>query len=179
MNGMVVRDATESDLGALCELRYADSPSVHRDRIGDATTGDVRYLVVEVSDQVIGFGLLALRSPPNWPKPSDEDFFPQAIDLWIAPANRGHGYGTALLRRMEEIARKIGARRLCLAVDPRGNERAMSLYLRSGYAPTTGEPYVDAWSFRDSDGTVHSGEDWALDLAKDLTRPKKLPGRES
>ena len=141
---------------------------MHRDRLECAGRSDFHYLVVEMDRRVVGFGILALRAPESWPTAEQGKSYPQAIDLYMSPEARGHGGGTALLTRMEEIARDSGADRLFLTVDPVANAPALRLYERLGYEAVTAEPYRDHWIFRTSDGKTHEGEEWAIDLAKPL-----------
>ena len=165
---MVIREARSSDLDQLCAIRYGESPAMHHDRLAWTGRADFHYLVVELDGRVVGFGVLALEVPESWPAAEQDKDYPQAIDLYVSPGSRGRGGGTALLTRMEEIAREWGADRLCLTVDPLSNKRALQLYKRLGYETVTAEPYRDHWSFRTSDGELHQGDEWAIDLAKPL-----------
>jgi len=56
------------------------------------------------------------------------------ISMWVAPVARGRGAGDLLLSTIEELARARAAVRLRLAV-AEGNEPAMGLYRRNGFAP--------------------------------------------
>jgi hypothetical protein len=56
-----------------------------------------------------------------------------------------------------------------VAVDPVENPRAYQLYLRLGYQPLQQEPYRSRWQFTDSDGDVHHGEDFQIDLRKSMS----------
>ncbi|MFH1708194.1 MAG: GNAT family N-acetyltransferase [Planctomycetota bacterium] len=87
------------------------------------------------------------------------------------------GAGAALIREMESIVRVWGGTRLYLGVDPVDNPRAQELYLRLGYKPLQTEPHRSRWKFTDSDGTVHQGDEWSVDMVKDLgARPLGEPG---
>ncbi|GAB4440624.1 MAG: hypothetical protein Kow00120_08810 [Anaerolineae bacterium] len=69
----------------------------------------------------VGFGLLTL-----WPHAAE------VSDLTVAPALRGQGIGTALLRHLECAARAMQAERLEIGVAAR-NTRALALYRRLGF----------------------------------------------
>ncbi|MCZ7546305.1 MAG: GNAT family N-acetyltransferase [Anaerolineae bacterium] len=69
----------------------------------------------------VGFGLLTL-----WPHAAE------VSDLTVAPALRGQGIGTALLRHLERAARAMQAERLEIGVAAR-NTRALALYRRLGF----------------------------------------------
>lgn len=62
----------------------------------------------------------------------------ELISMWIAPEARGHGLADLLIRAVEDWARASGAAELRLAV-AEGNEHALALYRRHGFADT-GEP---------------------------------------
>jgi len=62
---------------------------------------------------------------------------PQLFLYWLGvdERHRGHGYGTAVLRAVEEEARRLGADRLALHVFAE-NAAARALYEREGYVAT-------------------------------------------
>lgn len=68
----------------------------------------------------------------------DDDGAAELISMWVSPAARGRGIGDRLVRAVEDWARQAGAGVLRLAVSD-GNENAMALYRRRGFADT-GEP---------------------------------------
>jgi hypothetical protein len=71
---------------------------------------------------------------------------------------------------MEELARSRGCTHIYLGVDPVDNPRAHQLYLRLGYSPLQTQPYRLHWKFVDSGGDLHEGNDWRIDLVKDLSQ---------
>ncbi|MEV8374273.1 GNAT family N-acetyltransferase [Kribbella sp. NPDC056861] len=66
---------------------------------------------------------------------SGEDGVVELVSMWIAPAGRGRGIGDQLLAKVEQTAREAGASTFQLSVAD-GNDRAHTLYLRSGFADT-------------------------------------------
>jgi GNAT superfamily N-acetyltransferase len=128
----------------------------------------LRYLVAECSRAIAGFGLLVLRRPETWPDAGTTEHLPSIVDLHVAEVHRGQGIGSAMIQRMEEIAFSIGRECLYLSVDPIANARAHALYARLGYQALQVEPYRDHWRFVDSDGRVHEGEEWLVDMVKVL-----------
>ena len=168
MTDLLIRAACPADLPGLAAIRYADAPAVHSDRLRDAASGHLRFLVAERDGVIAGFGLLVFSRPATWPDAGTTDRLPGILDLYVVEAHRGRGIGTALIRQMEEIAVGEGRDKLYLGVDPRENARAYALYLRLGFQALQAEPYRERWRFVDSDGRVHEGEEWLVDMVKAL-----------
>jgi GNAT superfamily N-acetyltransferase len=163
---ITVREARADDLSALCQVRYRDKPLIHRDRIEASDGRTMQYYVVELAHEIVGFGLLLLERPPTWSDPLES--FPILVDLFVAEHVRGQGAGSALVRHMEEAARLHGKPAVYLGVEPDANPRAMQLYLRLGYLPLQAQPYHNTWRFTDSEGVLHEGEEWTIDMWKPL-----------
>jgi ribosomal protein S18 acetylase RimI-like enzyme len=67
--------------------------------------------------------------------------------MWISPDARGLGLGKRLLRELEEKARSLGYRKVCLETN-RALAEAQRLYRSAGYnevAPFNNEPYAHHW----------------------------------
>jgi len=163
-----VRDAVETDIPILTSVKGAASEVVHYDRLRDAQNTSFRYLVMIADESVIGFACLVYQRPSYWSDANDEQCLPQIVDLQIEEAHRGRGYGSAFIHQLEKIAAEAGSNRLYLSVNPVNNPRAYALYLRLGYQSVQSKPYRKIWQFTDSQGNLHSGEDWIIDLVKDL-----------
>lgn len=166
MDRIVVRDAKEADIPSFVEIKGAGSTALHRDRLRDAQDGCLRYLVLVLNAEIIGFAVLVFRRPASWSDADDPRHLPQIVDLQVAETWQGQGYGSAFVHAIERIATAAGFRELYLGVDPLNNPRAYALYRRLGYEPLQSEPYREHWEFRDSAGQVHRGEGWAIDLVK-------------
>ena len=126
-----VRDANAEDVTALTRLKPAEA--VHRDRLQDALSPRFRYMVLERAGDVIGFACLVFVRPRAWSDAHDTSHLPQLVDVQIAPALRGRGYGTYLIGALEQIAAASRAGEVFLAVDPINNPRAYALYQRLGF----------------------------------------------
>jgi ribosomal protein S18 acetylase RimI-like enzyme len=126
----------ELRLAALAEAAYAfgsrladwqgdgDREERWRDRLGIPGS----YNVIAVLDgQPAG---MASGVPAE-----DEEGAAELISMWVSPAARGHGVGDRLVRAVEQWARRAGARVIKLAVSE-GNESAIALYRRNGFADT-------------------------------------------
>jgi GNAT superfamily N-acetyltransferase len=166
---IVVRDARPSDLDGLCAVRYADHLAIHRDRLRDADGQQLRYLVAQVEETIVGFAMLAFRRPPSWGDADSAEYLPGIVDLFVAESWRGRGVGTLIMRHMEKLALCAGHNELYLGVDPVENRQAYDLYLHLGYHPLQTEPYPSHWRFVDSEGRLHEGEEWNIDMVKVLS----------
>jgi GNAT superfamily N-acetyltransferase len=160
---LTIRDASAADVPQLADLK--PSATMHHDRIATASAGRIRYLVAALSGQVIGFAVLAIEQPADWPPVGP---LPLLLDVMVSPSHRGRGIGTALIRAAEETLLLTSRRELFISVDPRANSRALALYCSLGFAPLHTEPYESPWSYTDSAGKVHSGVEWLIDLHKVL-----------
>ena len=158
-----LRDAVSGDLATLSVIK--PTMALHRDRIRDADSAYIRYMVAEQENTIVGFGLIVFKSPETWTKMK---FLPAIVDLYVKPDLRSQGIGTSMIHEMEMIAFKQGCSEIFIGVDPKFNQRAYSLYLRLGYEPLEEEPYPDHWSFTTSDGELHEGDNWIIYLRKEL-----------
>ena len=165
---LTIREARASDLEGLASVRYGGDRAIHSDRLRDAALGHLRFLVAELDEEIVGFGLLVFTRPATWPNADSTDGLPTLLDLYVHEAHRGRGIGTAVIQQMEELALKAGSVRLYLSVDPKENASAFALYERLGYRALQAEPYLDHWRFVDSAGGVHEGTDWQIDMVKAL-----------
>jgi ribosomal protein S18 acetylase RimI-like enzyme len=161
---LIVRDATETDIAALTSIKGAGTEAVHFRRLSDARAGMIRYLVILLGEEPIGFGILELC------RPDDASYkTPSISDLEIKETLRGRGYGTALLSAIEQIARASGFGKIYLQVEPVNNRRAYTLYQRLGYHAEQTQPYYSTWEFVDSTGKTQRGEEWVIDMVKQLS----------
>jgi GNAT superfamily N-acetyltransferase len=85
-----------------------------------------RVWVAEEAGSAIGYVALTLSFSLEF---GGHDAF--VDDLYVAPAHRGRGFGTALLAACEQTCRELGVRALHLAVKP--SNPAAVLYGRCGF----------------------------------------------
>jgi ribosomal protein S18 acetylase RimI-like enzyme len=69
-------------------------------------------------------------------RPADRPGVVELVSMWVDPAARGQGLGACLATEVLEWARAGGAAKVELWVTT-GNEQAMSLYRRLGFATTS------------------------------------------
>src|SRR6476620_46428 len=98
---LAVRSATEPDLDAL--MRLKPSLAAHRDRLRDASQPGFHYLVLELDQRIIGFVCLVFVRPRYWSDGDSTDYLPAAIDFLIDSSLRSRGYGSFLLREVEQL----------------------------------------------------------------------------
>jgi len=158
-----LRDVENDDLAALSTIKPTEA--LHRDRMRDADSDHIRYMVAEQENTIVCFGVLVFKSPETWTKMR---FLPAIVDLYVKPDLRSQGIGTSMIHEMEKIAFKRGCSEIFIGVDPDFNKRAYSLYLRLGYKPLEEEPYLEHWSFTISDGELREGDNWIIYLRKEL-----------
>jgi GNAT superfamily N-acetyltransferase len=171
---LTFRDATADDLPALYQLRYANTPGIHQTRLDDTAGGQTRYLVAELDGALVGFTTLVFQRPAHWSDAARTDQLPCVIDLFIREDLRGRGIGSRFMFFLEDQARAAGFHQLYLSVDPVENAPARRLYERLGYHPLQSEPYRDHWEFTDANGALHQGDEWAIDLVKELPGSPRL-----
>ena len=159
----------EADIPALTSIKGVGSEAIHRDRLRDAQEAGFQYLVLLADQEIIAFACLVSRRPSYWSDADDMQHLPQIVDLQVKESHRGHGYGSAFIHALELVAAEAGSKQLYLSVEPVNNPRAYALYQRLGYEPIQSTPYRKVWKFTDSQGNVHSGEAWVVDLVKQLT----------
>jgi GNAT superfamily N-acetyltransferase len=165
---LTIRDATEADIPALTEIKGAGTETVHSRRLNNARAGNLRYLVILLGEDLIGFGGLVIRRPDHDMHTDDTPHLPEVDDLMIKDTLRSRGYGSAFLSAIEKIARDSGFRKIYLSAEPLANPRAYALYQRLGYQAEQIQPYFKKWEFIDSAGKIQSGEEWLIDMVKQL-----------
>jgi GNAT superfamily N-acetyltransferase len=166
---ITVRDAEDADVPELTFIKGGGTEALHRDRLRDAQGSGFRYLVLVVDHVVMGFACLVMHRPASWSDAADTQHLPRIDDLRVKESHRGQGYGSAFVRAIERIATAAGYRQLYLSVEPVHNPRAYVLYQRLGFRPLQMEPYLSSWEFTDSAGVIHHGEDWVVDMVKELS----------
>lgn len=139
-----VRRADAADAVVIAEMLHAfntefdtETPRVEvlAERLRVLLDGPATFGVLG-GDPAVGVALVTLR-PNVW---SDG---PVALldEMYVAPAHRGGGVGSAILRRMVEICQELGVEAIEINVDE-SDAGAMRFYERHGFSgvdPDTGE----------------------------------------
>jgi GNAT superfamily N-acetyltransferase len=165
---IIVRDAEDADVPALTGIKGPTTEALHRDRLRDAQRTGFRYLVCLLDQELIGFVCLLMERPAAWTDADYRSSFPLIVDLEVKEAQRGHGYGSGFMHAIERMTACAGYSQLYLQVEPTHNPRAFAFYQRLGYHPLQADPYLSRWKFADSAGIIHRGEDWVVDMVKQI-----------
>lgn len=111
---------------------YEDAPSLDEFMPPRGT-----FLVIRLGGTPLGCGALK-------PLPGERAYIKR---MWISPSARGLGLGRMLLRALEDEARALGYRSVCLETN-KALEEAQQLYRTAGYEevrPFNDEPYAHHW----------------------------------
>jgi DNA-binding MarR family transcriptional regulator/GNAT superfamily N-acetyltransferase len=95
------------------------------------------FVIDRIEGEPIGCGALRLLDPAT----------AEIKRMWISPSARGLGLAVRLVRELEGIARRLGARRVCLDTN-RALKEAQALYRREGYGEIerfNDNPYANHW----------------------------------
>ena len=118
LRAMLARDV---DAVAAVEATAYSFPWTRGNFIDSLAVGYAAELL-EADDQLVGY-FVAMAGVDEL----------HLLNITVAPALQGQGYGSLLLHRVQALARRLQLPRLLLEV--RGsNERARGLYLRRGFA---------------------------------------------
>jgi GNAT superfamily N-acetyltransferase len=165
---ITIRPATRADLTAL--VAALGQPQFFADRLGRARHNGGDLLVAWLDGVPVGNVFLWCEALEE---PELREAFPDAPllnHLEVAPAVRGHGIGTALVRACEKAARRRGYDILLLGVGV-DNPEARRLYERLGYVDWGLGPIVARWTEPDGAGGFRFAELTCDTLVMSLKAP--------
>jgi ribosomal protein S18 acetylase RimI-like enzyme len=142
---LTVRLATPADAGQVGRLMFDfntefDTPVPPAEVVGEriaalVESGDATVLLAdEESPEPVGLAILRMR--PNLYEEGLESYLEE---LYVVPAQRGNGIGSALLDECMELSRQRGATRMYLGTEE-DDTAARGLYESSGFNNTAGKP---------------------------------------
>ena len=150
----MVRRIKDTDISGISVIKPTISEDIITERLKRQENGEVEFLVLEESGNLVSFGLLKWRGKPSHPE------YPDIEDLYTLETERGKGYGSRLISEFERLAKERGYKKIGLAVNPTLNPMAKKLYENHGYHPDGKPAYID--------GIYNGTEDWVIDMEKKL-----------
>jgi GNAT superfamily N-acetyltransferase len=89
--------------------------------------------IIEQQDKIVGYGHLLLAS--EYP-PFKKNGIPEIHDVWIFEEERHKGFGSMLIRHLEQLAKKNECQKIGIGVGLyKDYGRAQKLYFQMGYCP--------------------------------------------
>jgi len=160
------------------ELDEVASTLRHRivatDRFDRQRRGECLYAIAWEERRAIGQLLLHWRRPPAVRIAPAIDALPYVEDLFVLPAARRRGAGTALLDAAAAAAAARGSPGLSLAVSV-DNDPARRLYSRLGYVDAGTPAHLQPTSEHAADGAVRSRQETVIDLVHWLDPKLRAP----
>jgi GNAT superfamily N-acetyltransferase len=112
----------------MAPFSHGEALAFFRKIAASVAAGDTVLLAAKLDDKIVGTVQLGLDTPPNQPHRAD------IKKMLVHRSARGHGIGAALMREVEEEARRRG--RWLLVLDTVPGENGHRLYLRAGWTQT-------------------------------------------
>ena len=127
---MEYRLATPEDAALICRF-VDDQQTAYREKdLRSFLEQEDAKAFLAVDGEVVGFAYGCILHRPDGRK----DFYLHAID--VAEKSQGQGYGTALVRYIDDWRKRMGCRKMFLITN-KGNPKACKCYEKAGgIAPT-------------------------------------------
>jgi GNAT superfamily N-acetyltransferase len=175
--GVEIRPLAAPDVDAVsATLRHR---VVVADRLDRQRRGECLYAIAWDGNRPSGQALLHWRRPPALSVRPDVDALPYLEDLFVLPAKRRRGIGTALLGACLTTAAARGHPAISLAVNV-DNHPARRLYDRLGYRQPGTPPRRQPTSEHLLDGSLRIADETVIDLVRSVaggtTDPEGLEG---
>jgi hypothetical protein len=151
-----VRQATTSDLAALCAARNTEA--LFRQYLYECDGERAFFLVAELEGQLVGSGVLYLQATLSGKRKS---LLPKLSDLHVKE-------GCRLVLAREQIARQHGHAELHVSIDPHDSPGMVALARKLSYVALQTEPYPAVAMHHDVTGLVSEKRYLRLDFRKSL-----------
>ena len=132
----VVRQAAERDLDQLCRTRNTEQ--LFKQYLKECDGERAYFLVAEISQQIVGFGLVHVALTNSGKKKSH---LPKLSDLYVVEKYRRRGVATALIHAREALARDYGYAQIYVSIDPTESCDMVTLAKKLHYQPVQAQPY--------------------------------------
>lgn len=163
--GVEIRPLQAADVDAVsATLRHR---VVVADRLQRGRRGECLYAIAWDGTRPVGQALLHWRRPAALAIRPDLDELPYLEDLFVLPAERRRGVGTALLAACLAAARARGDPAITLAVNVE-NHAARRLYDRLGYRRPDTPLRRQPTSEHLLDGSMRTAEETVIDLVRSV-----------
>lgn len=158
-----IRQATAEDLEQLCAAR--NNETLFREYLDECDGEKAYFLIAEIDQKIVGFGLLYLDVTKNGKKKSH---LPKLSDLYVIEEFRRKGVATALIQAREALARKYGYAQIYVSIDPAESTEMILLAKKLSYIPMQEQPYPVVALYYDSKGQGYEKTYSRLDFRKIL-----------
>lgn len=159
-----IRQATVEDIEKLCKAR--NNEKLFREYLEDCKGGDAHFLVAEIKEKIVGFGLVYLEVTKGGKKKSH---LPKLSDLFVIKDYRGKGVGTILIEARELLAKQYGYSQIFVSIDPSESSEMINLAKKLGYVAIQTQPYQVTAIYYTPQGQPYEKTYSRLDFKKSLT----------
>jgi GNAT superfamily N-acetyltransferase len=175
-----IRSIRREDLRAIAEALPAAPYRTHAADLDWQRTGEVSELIAWDGSTPVGSGFIHWSGPRDASVAELVSGCPEIFRLEVLDKHRSKGFGAALVRELEELARARGVLRVGLGVGI-ANRRARALYERLGYRAVESSDYIDRCEYPDANGRRCTSEEPCVFMVKDLRSavPAHMAGARS
>lgn len=160
---MKIRQAKKEDIQQLCDLR--NNEQLFRAYLDECDGKRAYFLVAEIADKIVGFGLVYLEVTKNGKKKSH---LPKLSDLFAGEKHRRKGIATALIQARELLAKNYGYSKIYVSIDPVDSAEMICLAKKLSYIPLQEQPYPVSAIYFDMQGQAYEKRYSRLDFEKNL-----------
>jgi GNAT superfamily N-acetyltransferase len=149
-----IRPAQAEELDIICAA-FPDRPrSLHEERFLQQQDGHGPYLIAWLEGEPVGHIELQLPDDRDLDSMLEGRGAAWAEDLWVTPSARGRWIGPALMRALEQEARRAGVERLVFfaGISP-DYAAARAIYAWMGWLERP-EPFIESATLARDDGGV-------------------------
>jgi GNAT superfamily N-acetyltransferase len=148
-----IRWASAEDLPAIAVAFPGRAESLHEERLAHQEAGHGPYLIAWLDGAPAGHVQLQLPDERDLDAMLEGRGAAWVEDLWVEPTGRGRWIGPALMRTVEEDARRAGVSRLVFFAGVHaGYAAARAIYAWMGWREARPEPFIESSTVPDGHG---------------------------
>jgi GNAT superfamily N-acetyltransferase len=165
-----IRRAHPDELDVLC-VAFTDRPRVlHEERLAHQEDGHGPYLIAWLDGAPVGHIQLQLPDERDLDSMLEGRGAAWAEDLSVTPSARGRWIGPALMRGLEEEARRAGVGRVVFFAGVSDDyAAARAIYRWMGWRERRREPFIESGTLEGDDGGSDAYVEVVTMWEKDLT----------